>query len=233
MQATGAALRAQLGEAQAGLAAAGGAFLRVLEMMQEAARVQAAIRDSRQARLRARPAAPRAQGLCGRAGAARRGAAGLGSLPAACTGWRMGGGPARWRGVRDRAATRAEAPRRRAGRGGGGAAAADDGGCRALPAGGQAVQGLPPAAAGQRGAAGPDARRRRRRRAVRARPPMQAAPTPPVATPLGLLCSPPARYSRGVPCRCKASESAGRGIGQVCGATSAAADGLQAAISHG
>ena len=51
MQATGAELRAQLGEAQAGLAAAGGAFLRVLEMMQEAARVQAAIRDSRQVRM--------------------------------------------------------------------------------------------------------------------------------------------------------------------------------------
>ena len=50
MQATGAALRAELGEAQAGLAAAGGSFLRVLDMMQEAARVQAAIRDSKQAR---------------------------------------------------------------------------------------------------------------------------------------------------------------------------------------
>lgn len=50
MQATGAALRAELGAAQAGLAAAGGSFLHVLDMMQEAARVQAAIRDSRQAR---------------------------------------------------------------------------------------------------------------------------------------------------------------------------------------
>ena len=50
MQATGAALRAELGEAQAGLAAAGGSFLRVLDMMQEAARVQAAIRNSKQAR---------------------------------------------------------------------------------------------------------------------------------------------------------------------------------------
>jgi len=91
MQATGAALRAQLGEAQAGLAAAGGAFLRVLEMMQETSRVQAAIRDSRQARPRARPARPRAprapRHARGGAGPAHRGAVGSGSPEAACNGW--------------------------------------------------------------------------------------------------------------------------------------------------
>ena len=76
MQATGAALRAQLGEAQAGLAAAGGSFLRVLDMMQEAARVQVAIRESKQARWRTSPVphslllyAARAPGITRRQGA--------------------------------------------------------------------------------------------------------------------------------------------------------------------
>lgn len=55
MQASVAAFRARIGQSYEQLQAAGGGFLKLLDMLQEAGRVRAAIRESRKARYFAVP----------------------------------------------------------------------------------------------------------------------------------------------------------------------------------
>jgi hypothetical protein len=63
MQASVAAFRSRIGQSYEQLAAAGGGFLRLLDMLQEAGRVRAAIRESRKARAPL-PGLPGLPGCC-------------------------------------------------------------------------------------------------------------------------------------------------------------------------